>query len=246
MNSPRISVCMATYNGSRYIRCQLETILSQLMPNDELIISDDASNDDTREIIREVCGERARLVQGSFRNPALNFENAIKQATGDIIVLSDQDDLWLPNKLSIIRERFTATHPKVYLLVLDAEVIDEAGKTLHDSVFQRFRRFGPGLSANIYDNSYIGCCMAFSRELLAFALPFPRRISMHDVWLGLIAELFGKTEFIPIKTMRYRKHGASATDFGIRFSPWAQIKRRWWLACYLTTRYFQCRKTKSL
>jgi hypothetical protein len=79
--------------------------------------------------------------------------------------------------------------------------------------------------------------MAFSRELLEYALPFPRRIPMHDVWLGLVAELFGKSEFVPIKTMRYRKHGDSATDFDVKFMPLLQIKRRFFLGWSLASRY---------
>lgn len=243
--SPKISVCMATFNGARYLSQQLESILSQLSPHDEVVISDDSSTDGTLEIVRAFDDPRIRLFpENTFYSPIFNFEHAIKQSTGGIIILSDQDDIWLPNKIELIRERFAIKPASTYLLLFDAEVIDEKGAPLYDSVFQKFRRVGPGLIGNIIDNSYIGCCMAFSRELLEFALPFPRRIPMHDMWLGLIAEIFGKTEFIPIQTMQYRKHNASTTDFRIRFTPWAQIRRRSYLVYALASRYFD-RRFKS-
>jgi glycosyltransferase involved in cell wall biosynthesis len=236
----RISVCMATYNGSRFIRQQLDSILVQLAPEDQVVISDDSSTDDTVAIINEYTDQRIRLLEGNrFRNPIFNFENALLHATGDVIALSDQDDEWLPGKLELIRREFAANPNPVYLVVLDADIVDEAGALIHESVFRKFRRVGPGLAGNIFDNSYLGCCMVFSRELLKYALPFPRRIPMHDIWLGLVAEIFGKTRFIHVKTMHYRKHGSSMTDFGIKFIPWTQVKRRWALGSALLNRWIE-------
>ena len=233
-----LSVCLASHNGERYIRQQLESILCQLEPADEVIISDDSSTDATLEIVRALHDPRIRIYPDNrFYSPIFNFENALRQAPGDIIILADQDDIWLPNKVAVIREHFALKTTPVYLLVLDAEVIDEAGHLLHASLFKTFRRFGPGLAANIFDNSYIGCCMAFSRELLPYALPFPRHIPMHDMWLGLLAELYGTSKFVPVTTLRYRKHSGSTTDFPIRFMPWTQIKRRFWLLWCLAGRY---------
>lgn len=241
----RLSVCMATYNGALFIKEQLDSILGQLEADDELVVSDDSSTDSTVEIIRNCSDPRIRLLEGNtFYNTIFNFENALRHATGDVIVLSDQDDVWLPNKVAVIRERFALKAAPVYLLVLDAEVIDEEGHLLCPSLFKKFRRVGPGVAANIFDNAYIGCCMAFSRELLHYALPFPRQIPMHDVWLGLLAELYGTSEFVPVTTLRYRKHRASATDFGIRFVPWTQITRRFWLAWSLAGRYIARRSKK--
>lgn len=231
---------MATYNGERFIRKQLTSILSQLGPEDEVIVSDDSSTDRTLDIITELNDCRIRVFEGNtFYCSIFNFENALRHAGGDIIILSDQDDIWLPNKVELILERFAGKQRPVYLMVLDAEVVDEDENVLYDSVFKKFRRVGPGLVANLVDNSYIGCCMAFSRDLLEYALPFPQSIPMHDMWLGLIAELFGTTEFVPVKSMRYRKHSNSSTEFCIRFTPWIQIKRRCFLAWHLAVRYVE-------
>jgi hypothetical protein len=137
----------------------------------------------------------------------------------------------------MIRRLFENRPSSVYLVVMDGTVINEAGDEIAPSIFGSLRRPGRGVARNIFDNSYIGCCMAFSRELLSIALPFPRKIPMHDMWLGILAEIFGSTIFVSDKTVCYRKHGASMTGFAIRFMPWTQIKRRWFLAMNLLKRW---------
>ncbi len=236
--SATISVCMATFNGERYIRQQLDTILPQLAPADELVIADDSSTDGTLAILTAyaTANSRIRLFLGNtFRSPIFNFEYAIKQARGEIIVLADQDDVWLPHKLAEVRDCFARQTARPYLLVLDAQVVDETGGELYPSVLLKLAA-GPGFWKNLYDNRYLGCCLAFSRDLLTAALPFPARIPMHDIWLGQLCELVGTTEFVPLITMQYRKHGDSLTDFRIRFQPWLQIKRRLVLVVHLLLR----------
>jgi hypothetical protein len=97
---------------------------------------------------------------------------------------------------------------------------------------------GPGFWKNLFDNRYLGCSMAFSRDLLARALPFPRNIPMHDIWLGQLCERIGTTAFLPVVTMKYRKHGASLTDFRITFQPFLQLRRRAILAWNLLCRSY--------
>ncbi len=234
----RISVCMATYNGERFLRRQLETILPQMGAEDELVISDDSSTDGTLELIRGVDDPRIRLYAGQlFHSPVFNFEHALKRARGELIVLADQDDIWLPGKLQIIRDSFSKEHARPYLIVLDAEVVDEDENVICPSVLQKLDA-GPGFWKNLYDNRYLGCCMAFSRDLLEQALPFPQQIPMHDIWLGQLCERVGKTAFIPVVTMKYRKHRASLTDFKIEFRPLLQIRRRIILAWNLICRSY--------
>jgi glycosyltransferase involved in cell wall biosynthesis len=231
-----ISVCMATHNGERFIRRQLETILSQLSAHDEVIISDDSSTDGTVAIIEGFGDGRIRLLQGNtFYSPIFNFEHALKHATGDIIVLADQDDVWLANKAAVIREKFAVKPHRYYLVALDGYVVDEHETIIADSILARLNA-GKGFWKNIYNNRYLGCCLAFTREFLEMALPFPRRIPMHDMWLGQLCELIGETAFVQEKTILYRKHGASLTDFRIRFMPVIQIKRRMLLLYYLLSR----------
>jgi len=235
-----ISVCMATYNGARFIRRQIDTILPQLAPEDELVIADDSSTDGTPAIVAAYAAadSRIRLFTGNtFRSPTFNFGFALQQARGEIIVLADQDDVWLPNKLATVRDCFARQAKRPYLIVLDAQVVDGDEKVLFPSVLTKLNA-GPGFWKNLYDNRYLGCCMAFSSDLLERALPFPRNIPMHDIWLGQFCERIGTTEFVPVVTMQYRKHGASLTDFKIEFRPWLQIKRRAILAWNLLCRTF--------
>jgi glycosyltransferase involved in cell wall biosynthesis len=229
---------MATYNGERFVHHQIETILPQLGPTDELVIADDSSTDGTPLILAAFAAAdpRIQLFSGNtFNSPIFNFEFALQQARGEIIVLADQDDVWLPHKLATVRDCFARQPARPYLIVLDAQVVNEAGEELYPSVLAKLNA-GPGFWKNLYDNRYLGCCMAFSRDLLDWALPFPRRIPMHDMWLGQLCERIGTTEFLPVVTMQYRKHEASLTEFRIRFMPWLQIKRRWFLLYYLLRR----------
>lgn len=197
---------MATYNGERYIRQQLYTIVCQLSDDDEIVVSDDGSTDRTVEIIKGYSDRRIRLKEGPCKgHPKYNFENALRHATGDIIFLADQDDLWMPGKLSVV-----LSYMRDYdLVVNNAAVINAEGDIVRDSFFNTESLASyRGAAKNLMHNHYIGCCMAFKREILEAVLPFPAGIPLHDVWIGLCAECLGfKTAFIPEKLVMYRRHG---------------------------------------
>jgi len=236
-----LSVCMATFNGSRFIHAQLESILVQLRPDDELIVSDDGSTDDTTEIVRGYDDPRIRLLTGnSFRSPVRNFEHALRHARGRIIVLSDQDDIWLPGRLALVHEYLDSQVERVSLIMMDGEIVDADGVGSGASLFTA-NRAGAGILKNVYDNTYTGCCLAFTRPLLEIALPFPGSIPMHDMWLGILAEIFGRAEFVPVRTIRYRRHAAN-TSF-IKPSVFRQISRRVSLAMNLALR---CREVRAI
>ena len=232
----RVSVCMATYNGENFIGQQLESILVQLDSTDEIIISDDSSSDRTVEIIKSYNDTRVIILENNkFKSPIFNLENALKHATGTVIFLSDQDDIWLPGKVKVMRE-----HLRHYdLVVSDASLIDASGRIVEDSYF-KLRGSGPGFIKNIYRNSYLGCCMAFNRMILEKSLPFPAKIPMHDMWLGLIAEISGRTFFCEEKLLYYRRHSSNASPTAIGKSCYKaldMIKFRYNLLMALTKRY---------
>lgn len=210
MSSINISVCMATYNGEKYIKEQLDSILSQIGENDKLIISDDSSTDNTVQIIKSFKDNRIKIFENQkFKSPIFNFENALNNATGDIIVLSDQDDIWKANKIETIKK-----YMHNYDLVLsDADIIDEKGNILHKS-FYKLNGSKNGFIKNIVKNSYLGCTMAFNKKILDKSLPFPKDLPMHDWWIGLISEMYGKTYFIEDKLINYRRHGNNASPTG--------------------------------
>lgn len=198
----KISVCIATYNGEKYILDQLHSILPQLEEGDEVIISDDSSSDKTLELIKSLRDHRIKIFANNhYRNPVYNFQHALRQATGDIIFLSDQDDLWLEGKVDAVCKALESAD----VVVTDCKIVDDDLNVLTDSYF-KFRKSGKGLLKNLYSNKYLGCCMAFKRKILEKALPFPPRLPMHDIWLGFISELFYKSVFIPIPFILHRRH----------------------------------------
>ncbi len=232
---------MATRNGEKYIHEQLTSILKQLERDDEVIISDDSSTDSTVAIIKGFRDQRVRIYENNtFFNPIFNFENALKKVTGDIIILSDQDDIWLDNKVPLIRSRLENKLGLIYTVVLDGFYINENGDTIRESIFERYNS-GKGLLKNIYDNTYMGCCLAFTMDLLKVALPFPKSIAMHDMWLGLLSELFGEVEFIKEETIKYRRHSSNITVFKRKFDIFTQIKWRYFLVYNLIKRYIAYR-----
>lgn len=202
---PKISVCLASFNGEKFISEQILTILEQLNTDDELIISDDNSTDTTPQIIKELMRQDGRIVflaGNNFRNPVYNFENALLKSNGEYIFLADQDDIWLPGKVSKVVDLL-----QTYLLVThDSRVIDVNGSILHNS-FLAHRNGKTGFWNNLYRNSFTGCCMAFQRSLLKTALPFPKKLQFHDQWLGLLAETKGKTIFLQEQLILFRRHG---------------------------------------
>jgi glycosyltransferase involved in cell wall biosynthesis len=196
---------MATLNGAAYLRRQLESILPQLLPEDELIVSDDGSDDGTMQIMRGLKDARIRLVSGPRRGLSANFAFALAQARNDAIFLCDQDDVWQPDKVAH-QSRLLGRY---LLIVSDCTVTNQQGEVIHDSYF-RLNRSGPGLLRNLVRNSFLGCCMAFRRELLSMASPFPDNVP-HDWWLGMVALIGGNVLFLPQQLVRYRRHDATAS-----------------------------------
>jgi len=206
-----ISVCLATYNGSRYVEAQLRSILEQLAPEDEVLVADDGSTDDTVAIIDAMGDPRIRWVaQGGKLGVVKNFERSISAARGEFIFLSDQDDLWLAGKVDKIIEAFSL-NPGVTLVTSDARVIDESGSVIADSFFGQRGHFAAGVLHNLIKNKYLGCTLAFRSSMLEHFLPIPRDVPMHDMWFGLLNDIYGKTHYIDQPLIAYRRHGNNAS-----------------------------------
>lgn len=209
-----ISVCVTTYNGEKYLKEQLDSILCQLTESDEVIISDDGSTDATMEIINGYHDPRVKLYPNTNRKGVVgNFENALNKAGGDFIFLADQDDIWMPNKTEIM---LTALK-KVDLCVCDCELIDAGGNVIYPSFF-RLNHSKKGFIRNLIKNSYLGCCMAFKRNIFEYILPFPSNIAMHDIWIGLCVELWGNSLFLDKRLTKYRRHGNNISPTGSKSS----------------------------
>ena len=199
--APNISVCMAIKNGGEYLYEQVSSILPQLAGEDELVISDDHSEDDSLKIIQCINDPRIRLIQNPESGLISNFENALRSAQGTYIFLADQDDVWVPDKVAT-----TLSYLKTYdLVVTDCMVVNENLELLKES-FYHVNKSRKGIFRNFMRNSYMGCCMAFHRKILKKALPFPEKISMHDQWIGLIGEMYFSVQFIDKKLIYHRRH----------------------------------------
>lgn len=201
---------MATYNGEKFIGKQLDSILSQMEGDDELVISDDSSTDKTIDIIKSYNDKRIKLYKNqNFNSPVFNFEHALKLSSGQYIILSDQDDIWKKNKIETIKKYLN----KYDLVLSDANIIDTFGQVISES-FYEINNSKKGLFKNLTKNSYLGCSMAFNRKILEKALPFPEDIPMHDWWIGLIADVYGRIYFIDEKLISYRRHVNNASSTG--------------------------------
>lgn len=221
-----ISVCIATYNGARFLERQLHSILPQLGKDDEVVVSDDGSTDETIALLQSMGDPRIRIVEGPHRHsPIWNFERALSQAKGDYIFLSDQDDEWLPNKVSVCMD-----YLQYYdCVVSDCQVVDGANQVIHNSFYQVNGTRKGSLYNLLVKNGYLGCCMAFRRQVLQKALPFPSQTPMHDIWLGNVAAFRYSLCFIPDKLVLYTRHGdnASTASDPSNKSLWKRLSYRW-------------------
>lgn len=234
MNSrPKVSVCIGAYQGERYIALQLRSILSQLSADDEVIVVDDASTDGTCREISPLQDPRIVLIRNTTNRGVLRtFETALSRSTGDIVFLSDQDDLWLPQKVDTVLGAF-AHDPDLMLTASDATLIDENGNQIGTSYYATRGRFRAGLWANVLVCRFLGCTIAFRSTLLRSAMPFPQATLVHhDVWLGCVNALIGgKTKYIVEPLVAYRRHSTSVT--GIKFSNLRRFQMRFQLCLAL-------------
>lgn len=234
-----ISVCIATYNGSQYIRRQLESIIAQLSDGDEIIISDDGSSDTTLEIIRELSCPLIKIYQNQGEHGYTpNFENALRHAKGHYIFLSDQDDVWREDRVFVCMQYLK----KYDLVISDASIIDGDENELLDS-FYGVRKPYKTFLGNILKFGYLGCCMAFKRDVLIKSLPFPKNhvYCAHDNWITLIGMGYFKTKVIDEKLVHYRRHGANASAgfVNMHASTWFRISYRMYLLWHVIMRVFR-------
>ena len=227
-----ISVAMATYNGEKYIAKQIDTILNNLSENDELIISDDGSTDNTVKIINEFNDSRIKLLKGPGKGIKKNFENAICNCKGDYIFLSDQDDVWDEKKIEAVMNIFDEKNAMV--VVHDAEIVDCSLKTTEKSFFS-YRKSGKGIIKNILKNTYIGCCMAFDSKIKNKIIHIPDNIEMHDQWIGIIGEIYGDNYFLDKNLIKYRRHESNNSQMK-HYRLWKMLRNRFFLIYNLIRR----------
>lgn len=201
-----ISVCLATYEGEKYLEEQLDSIVPQLLEGDELLISDDGSSDCTLAILEKYRGPQTHIFTNQFQSAVRNFEFLLGQVSKPLVVLCDQDDIWLPTKLATVRQHLD--NQSRTCLLMNAGLIDGHGKPTGQTSFKKWRT-RKGFWPNLWRNTFMGSSMAFTADLLDTALPFPKEIAMHDWWIGLLAEKTGKVKLLQETVMLYRLHGGN-------------------------------------
>ena len=209
---------MCTYNGADFLPAQLESILAQSRRPDEIIICDDASTDQTRALLDQFAAVSPVPVSVIFNETNLgtrrNFEKAIALCTGDVIALSDQDDVWRKDKLQLIEDQFAT--PSVGLVFSDAAIVDENLKPLNrrmwdevdfDAHKRKLVRLGRSLEVLITGWTVTGATMAFRSRFAKLALPIPEKIAMiHDGWIALTIAAVADVAMIPAPLIEYRQH----------------------------------------
>ena len=212
----KVSVVMALYNGEKFLNGQLDSILPQLDREDELLVMDDGSTDSSLEIVRayQKAWPQIRLMEGAHIGVNANFFRGIQEAKGDLILLSDQDDIWLPQKTAVIRNKLESEEGPV-LLMHDASIVKadglETGERMND-----WRAPKRGFWTNWWKNRYTGCRMAMTKEMAPVLKGSPADLPMYDQWIGLLAERFGKVIFLDEVLMLYRRHDGNVTDMNRR------------------------------
>jgi glycosyltransferase involved in cell wall biosynthesis len=215
----RISIALCTRNGARFLEEQLESYLAQTRKPDELVACDDGSTDDTMAIL-EAFQRRAPFPVRIFQNQAAlgstkNFEKAIGLCTGEFIATSDQDDVWLSEKLALCEAAFDL-EPSTGMVYTDAEVVDEnltpRGHLLWDAV-----QFGPLLQRRVRQGRFFeailrqwivtGATMMFRSDYRPFVLPIPENW-VHDGWIAFIIGSMAAVRLVSRPTLKYRQHGA--------------------------------------
>jgi glycosyltransferase involved in cell wall biosynthesis len=206
--NPAVSVVLATYNGEKYLKEQIDSILRQTYTSIELVITDDCSTDSTRKILQEYADKYENVrVYFNERNLGFiqNFEKTVKYAQGEYIAFADQDDVWLPEKIQCLVDGIGDN----MLVYSDSAYIDADGNPMSKKISD-YRNLICGKNLYALDSEsgiwVAAHAMMFRRELLDSALPFSVYIS-HDTWLTYIAMLKGTIAVVPKVLVLYRQHG---------------------------------------
>lgn len=222
MAAPTLSVALCTYNGERFVAEQVHSILAQTLPPRELVVSDDGSSDSTLAVVRATVKEWGGSIELLvIENPAplgviRNFEQAILACSSDLVALSDQDDVWMPDRLARIVPLFQE-RPALLLVHSDAQLIDAAGDPLGATLLDALEvtpemkddvRAGRAFEVLMRRNIVTGATTVIRRSLAERAAPFPPSW-IHDEWLAVVAAATGEIDLLPEQLIGYRQHGGN-------------------------------------
>ena len=210
MSLPCVSIAMTTFNGARYLAEQLNSFAAQTRLPDELVVGDDGSTDTTAAILAEFAAHApfpVRVVVNAAQlGPSRNFAETIVRCEGDVILLSDQDDRWEPEKLQLMVD-YLAAHPLCWLATHDAALMDGDGRQSGLTMGDQITAAGGDPPRDLV----AGCCMAIDARLARLYDP-PPPTRTHDAWLTAIADLLQLRGWVALPLIAYRRHGANVSE----------------------------------
>ena len=211
IENKKIDILMATYNGEKYLVEQLDSIINQTYYNWNLLIRDDNSTDKTLEIIQNYHkkDKRIKILKDNKGNLGIvrNFEELLKSSESEFIMFSDQDDIWVKNKLDMYLKMIEKIKNKGFMIHSDAILFDKNKSNILKDTFISKKAINKGLE-NVFFNYFVqGATILISKEIKNFILPFPKEVYLHDRYIHLISELFFERIFVNKALIYYRQHG---------------------------------------
>ena len=211
IENKKIDILMATYNGEKYLVEQLDSIINQTYRNWNLLIRDDNSTDKTLEIIQNYHkkDKRIKILKDNKGNIGIvrNFEELLKSSESEFIMFSDQDDIWVENKLDMYLKMIEKIKNKGFMIHSDAILFDKNKSNILKDTFISKKAINKGLE-NVFFNYFVqGATILISKEIKNFILPFPKEVYLHDRYIHLISELFFERIFVNKALIYYRQHG---------------------------------------
>lgn len=211
IENKKIDILMATYNGEKYLVEQLDSIINQTYHNWNLLIRDDNSTDKTLEIIQNYHkkDKRIKILKDNKGNLGIvrNFEELLKSSESEFIMFSDQDDIWVENKLDMYLKMTEKIKNKGFMIHSDAILFDKNKSNILKDTFISKKAINRGLE-NVFFNYFVqGATILISKEIKNFILPFPKEVYLHDRYIHLISELFFERIFVNKALIYYRQHG---------------------------------------
>ncbi|MGN6395359.1 MAG: glycosyltransferase family 2 protein [Mucilaginibacter sp.] len=211
MKQPLVSIALCTYNGAKFLREQLDSLIAQTYANLEIVVVDDCSADETFEILTNYAARHLQFkIYKNEKNLGFtgNFEKAVKLCTGELIALCDQDDIWLPQKIEL---QVNAINGNMFIYH-DSEFVHEDGSSMEKKMSDIMNLYrGDEPEAFLFFNCVSGHSILMKRELLNDALPLKKGF-FHDWWLAYVATNTGKIDFIDQCLVKYRQHDRSDTN----------------------------------
>lgn len=218
---PGIQILLAAYNGREYLSEQIDSILAQSSQDWQLLVRDDGSDDDTVRIIENYAHrlpDKIRLIidnKGRL-GASLNFGKLLEYADAEYIMFSDQDDVWLPNKIEMTLNAMKTAEQiypdKPILVHTDLQVIDSKLKPIADSLWNYQKLFpetGDNLNKIMAHNVVTGCTAMINKKAKAVSIPVPPEAIMYDWWLALNVCRHGKIVYVSIPSVLYRQHSGN-------------------------------------